>query len=694
MDSLFSLSRASAVVFSLIFTAFAVQAQPCSTSNASGCACKDGTTDCDLLPDIKISRDLLLDAAEQPEVPGELGVSVSTTNTGHGPLRVVATDYYVCGSDTIHSPGGLTTCSDGSAPRQLIQQRIYHKNPDGSMTYTDRWAGSMTYHPSHGHMHVDDWGVYSLRTPTADPNPLNWPVVADGAKLGFCLMDYGSCSYYYGHCRDAADNILTTDAPNYGLGGGGYSCGLTNQGISAGYTDIYYHYLDGMQIDIPETVCNGTYMLVVHVDPYNYFLEEDETNNVEAVPITLTEQGSITAFDLTVEDGGTTICGGDVVEISSPLTGSDYLWSNGATTPTISVSDPGSYSVTVTSPTCGTVTSNTIDIAVTEVVSPSAEGDSVCDMGSMVLSAGPGATGSERWYDTETGGTLLHTGADFTTPVLSSTTSYWVERDALFPGLSANVGETDHVGTSIYSGNSFNGGLLFNALAPFTLKSAKVYTDQAGDRTIEILDAGGNLVAARDVTIPLGESRISLDLEVPAGSGYLITTRESENIANFGFSSPRLQRTNDGSVAYPHTVPDVVEIYDSNFGPGLYYYFYDWDIQQEDLTCTSSRSEAVALVRICTGLNNPLEGALSLSPNPASDRAALRFTLREAQDLNWQLLDLQGRVLQSGGGAFAAGAGQVDLNLEGLAAGTYLVALKAGERVYRERLLLAPAGER
>ena len=39
-----------------------------------------------------------------------------------------------------------------------------------------------------------------------EPNP-NWPIVSDGAKMGFCLMDCGTCgsgtnSTYYGHCRD------------------------------------------------------------------------------------------------------------------------------------------------------------------------------------------------------------------------------------------------------------------------------------------------------------------------------------------------------------------------------------------------------------------------------------------------------------------------------------------------------------
>jgi hypothetical protein len=84
----------------------------------------------------------------------------------------------------------------------------------------------------------------TLRVQTADPNPLNWPIVGEGAKIGFCLMDYGQCgtgtgSTYYGHCRDTnmyynqGNVMLNSNFPNYGLGGGSYNCSVVEQGISS-----------------------------------------------------------------------------------------------------------------------------------------------------------------------------------------------------------------------------------------------------------------------------------------------------------------------------------------------------------------------------------------------------------------------------------------------------------------------------
>lgn len=339
-------------------------AQPCTVSDASGCVCKDGSTDCYLLPNIKLSYDLLVDSDVNPESPGELRVSVSTPNVGHGPLRVIATDDLVCGVDTFFN-SNITVCPDGSTPSQLVKQRIYRKQGN-TMTYEDRWAGTMTYHPTHNHSHFDDWGVYSLRIPDPnEPNPLNWAIVGEGAKLGFCLMDYGSCTYYNGHCKDDNDNTLTTDAPNYGLGGGQYSCGVTNQGISAGWTDIYYHYLDGMFITIPNDVCNGDYMIVVEVDPHNVLLEENEDDNVMVAPITITEQnnpGSITLNPTIIATGGTVFCDGESVELSVSEPGTAYMWSNGATTRNITVTDSGTYTCTVTTP-CGTETTQALTVS-------------------------------------------------------------------------------------------------------------------------------------------------------------------------------------------------------------------------------------------------------------------------------------------------------------------------------------------
>ncbi len=359
----------------------------CTTTNATSCVCaQNGQTNCDLLPDMIVGRPPLLVSGSSGVIEysqsgngsnnGRLRVSVSTPNIGYGPLEIHADTVYICGTDTFYGTAPSTCPVSGLPPKQLINQWIYHKNGN-VMSHLVRKAGSMTYHPAHGHMHVDDWGIYTLRTATPDPNPLNWPVVGTGAKLAFCLMDYGSCSGYAGHCVDSLGNtLLNNNFPNFGLGGGSFNCSPVVQGISSGYTDIYYQYLDGMYITIPPGTCNGNYYIVVQLDPYNYFLESNEVNNVIAVPYTLTQQTG--AVPLITASGPTVLCPGGSVMLTASA-GNSYLWSNGATTQSITASIAGSYVVTVTNTNCtGTSLPTTVTINALPVTS-SAASPSVCE---------------------------------------------------------------------------------------------------------------------------------------------------------------------------------------------------------------------------------------------------------------------------------------------------------------------------
>ena len=288
----------------LLLTGFGALAQaPCTTTNAAGCGCRDGSTDCDLLPDITISWRAIESYLGGPQEfaqtgngidNGRLKITGSTPNIGYGSFTVRGTRWFVCGTDTFQYANGTPPpCPGGALPHQLLHQRVYHKT-NGVMTYHDRFAGAMTYHPTHNHNHVDEWAIFTLRLrDSTKADPRQWPIVGTGAKVGFCLMDYYSCSdgNAAGHCRD--NNVVyqqgtalgaTSNFRNYGLGGGQYNCSPIEQGISSGYTDVYSKNLDGMWINVPADLCNGQYWIVMEVDPHNYFQEENELNNYTAIP--------------------------------------------------------------------------------------------------------------------------------------------------------------------------------------------------------------------------------------------------------------------------------------------------------------------------------------------------------------------------------------------------------------------------
>lgn len=605
--------------------------QPCSTTSAAGCSCPGGADTCYLLPDITISWQALRDHENGPTEysqtgngveNGRLRITGCTPNIGRGPFTVRGTDYFICGTDTYYSTSSNFTCPNGATPTNLLHQRIY-KKMGSTMTYEDRWAGGQTYHPTHGHNHVDDWVSFTLRVQDPhEPDTLKWPVIGTGTKLGFCLMDYGACDDpdYYGYCREpqiygGGTIKVRANTPNYGLGGGTYNCSPVEQGISVGYLDIYSESLDGMWINIPPNTCNGDYWIIAEVDPRNVFLESNESNNWTAIPFTLTQQlpaGTATA-DISI-DGTPFICHDSGVTLTaSPALG--YLWSNGATTQSITVNIPGSYVVQTTSQ-CGTAVSDTVIIDEINSVITTVKGDTTCVAGTLALFAA--GTGTVNWYETMSGGAPLFTGEAFTTPVLTNSATYYAENVSEVAGTISFLEPHDHTGTSQFS--SFHGYIIFDCFSPFILRSVKVYTNDAGTRLIEWRSSSGNVLASQSVYIPAGTSRVTLNFSIIPGTNYQLGTNESVNNANFGSITPLLRRTRNG-LSYPYELSGVVSLTGSPYDSQLdkfYYYFYDWEIEIGRGVCVSPRQPVNAVVlpsctttlsgSIITELNVPIMG--------------------------------------------------------------------------------------
>ena len=660
---------------------FVVQSQ-CTTTNATDCDCLDGGNNCDLLPDITSSDDLLMEAGSLIENPGEILLSVGTPNIGHGPLRVVATDYYVCGGDTILDATGLETCPDGSAPHQIIDQRIYHKN-GSTMTYWDKNAGSMTYHPDHGHFHTDNWGVYTLRKPVDGvDDPTEWPILGYGTKMGFCLMDLANCASpgNYGHCREDDGTVITNDIENYGLGGGNYNCAITNQGISVGYLDIYDYYLDGMTIEVPAGVCNGDYYIVVEIDPNGNYLEESDNNNVSAVPFTLTDQPEdVTSLPVNYSGGsmitpGTlTICASESIELSTSPIGISYTWSNGATTNTITVTESGEYYCFVERE-CGDLYTDTITIEFIETTPPTiAAVEAVCAGSPAMITAT--ADGVVNWYDAAIGGTLLGTGTTLTTADLFENTTFYAENiDETITYIDAYVGQVDHEGSNYSTGSPYNGYEIFDAYEDITLSSVKVYTDYPGERQIELRNAADVVVESLLIDIPSGTTVIDLNFDVPAGTGYRLGTNDAVNDDTFGEISPFLKRSTAGT-DYPYNIDGLVSITNSSFDESRFYYFYDWHVTGTGIfACPSERASVAVEVKVCSAIGDISSlNSFNVYPNPANTEFNISLNTTPVEELIITVTNVTGQQIFNKTISNATGEINVPVNISGNASGVYLV---------------------
>lgn len=583
---------------------------------------------------------MLYDASLNPEIRGEIRLSIATPNVGYGPLEVIATDRYVCGTDTIVSTTAFQdTCADGSFPRRLVQQVIYHK-ADDRMELKPIDAGSMTYHPTHAHMHVDDWCAYSIRTKVEGLDPLDWPIVANGRKIGFCLSDTDPCDRWPGYCERNGEVILEDDFENFGLGSGEYAdCDLALQGISVGYVDIYYYYLDDMDIPLPDGTCNGDYQLVVQADPSNAFLESNEDNNLTVIPITLSKQEPSSEEVIEVQ-GKRTFCQGESVVLKA-VVGSEFEWSTGETTQEITIRESGNYAVKATNQ-CGVFISDTIAI---EVISPTIELEAFeqpCRPESVDLSV-VDSNANTYWYDSETAIVPIATGNSFQTPPIQEATTYYVSQAVPIEGATYFAPPHDnYFGIGGYSNPAINGALYFDVLDSCVLQSVKIYAGTERSRTIQLWTSDSILLAEKTLDVTRGEQRLALDFDLIPGTQYRLQAAEEPNFFR-----------NNTDVRYPYKVDGLVEITGSNFDRPLdnrfiYYYFYDWEIKAPTYLCETERQAVEIDLVNCVGVEDKPSETLPLTIQIGQQITTIQMPTHFSQTPSTlQCFDIRGQLVSS-----------------------------------------------
>lgn len=281
---------------------------------------------------------------------------------------------------------------------------------------------------------------------------------------------------------------------------------------------------------------------------------------------------------------------------NSSLNANSYLWDfgdGGASTdvnPVHVYNSLGVFTVKLTANAgvCGNAVLEKTDFITVGATPPSVSDTSVCGSASITLIAN--GTGTINWYDVATGGTPINTGSNYTTPVLSSNTTYYVE-NALLPPVH-HVGKPDTIGGgAMHTNNSYY--LIFDCQAPILIKSVTVYAGSSGNRIITVRNSSGQqLNPPLSVTVPLtqGINVVPLNFLVPAGTNYQMAC---------GTSNPNLYRSS-GGINFPYTINGLVSITGSNTTSPRYYYFYDWEVQGQ--TCISARVP----VNIGVSNNNPV----------------------------------------------------------------------------------------
>jgi len=231
---------------------------------------------------------------------------------------------------------------------------------------------------------------------------------------------------------------------------------------------------------------------------------------------------------------------------------------------------------------------------VTECLPPNITGTTpgeACGQGEIELSATADAGAEIAWYAAETGGTKLAEGATFTTPLISTTTSYWVE--ASEQGGMQSAGKPSSTGANGTFAATTNWGIRFTANEDVTLESVMIYALASGTLNVKVTDSSGTeLYETGNITVVNGgvssPQVIPLNFAVPSGNYRLLVKSTTSGL--------ELVRDNAG-LAFPYIGEDeAVSVTSGDNGSattGAYYYFFDLKYVGK---CASERTEVIATI--------------------------------------------------------------------------------------------------
>ena len=86
--------------------------------------------------------------------------------------------------------------------------------------------------------------------------------------------------------------------------------------------------------------------------------------------------------------------------------------------------------------------------------------------------------------------------------------------------------------------------------------------------------------------------------------------------------------------------------------------------------------------------NETIANDLSVYPNPADEQVTIAFTAKEGGNYSLQLLDVFGRIIKQEAAQSTTGDNNYMLNINGIAAGAYVIVFQKGEELIKTRIII------
>ena len=240
----------------------------------------------------------------------------------------------------------------------------------------------------------------------------------------------------------------------------------------------------------------------------------------------------------------------------------------------------------------------------------------VCPGNSANISATAAAGATVNWYTDSTGGTPVATGNTYTTPAVSTTTTYYA---SAIVGSNSSVGPVSPAaqgGTLDTQSPSVPWAVYFTTLSTAKLVSIDVFPLTSGEAGVIKIFSGTSTSGTPIATIPFTTNvsggataqTIDINVDLPAGSYNAYPTIPTSGL-----------RRNISGAVYPYTSP-IANITGNGYSSSYYMSFYNWKFSTG---CESARQPVVvtASSSACLGTseNNKDKNDIKAYPNPFAD---------------------------------------------------------------------------
>ena len=319
-----------------------------------------------------------------------------------------------------------------------------------------------------------------------------------------------------------------------------------------------------------------------------------------------------------------TQCGGSV-SLNAGNPGSTYLWSNSATTQSISVSSSGTYSVVVTN--AGGCT-GTGSVVVTINTPPTVNlGPDISQCGGTVnLNAGNAV--SYAWSNSATTSSISVSSSG-TYSVVVTDGNGCTGSDVV--NVTINTPPTVNLGADV---TQCGGTVLLDA----GTGSGYAWSNSATTQTTTVSSSGTYSVIVTDGNGCTGSDAVNVTINTPPA----VTLNMPGTFACISWSAYPLSGGSPNGGTYSGPGVSNGNFDPSVAGQGTWTITYDYtDVNG----CQGTATQNIT-VDLCTGVNydSATDDDLSIFPNPVSDKLSIRFNT-DAGTLGIQLLDMQGKVI-------------------------------------------------